>query len=98
MTSLSARGLDPLTDDEAAVLMHMSGDLGYSAASISADLAFEQPEIGWTPKRVNAAQRSLRAKGYADFGVLTDDEGMLRGRGYWLCGAGCDLRYGKATA
>lgn len=79
--------------------MAMSAELGYSAASIAADLAYERPCEGWTEKRVTAVRRSLHAKGYADFGPLvSEDDGLLRGRGYWLSPAGADIRYGKTAA
>lgn len=99
MSGISARGLDPLTNDEHTVLMQMSGDLAWSAAVIADNLAHEAPDDGWTARRVNAAHRGLRDKGYALFGPLwSEDDGLLRGCGYWLCGAGCDLRYkGRAA-
>lgn len=86
-----------LTQDEYAVLMHMSGDFGYPASQISADLHYEHPDAGWTPRKVNKIQRSLHAKGVADFGVLICEEtGELRGKGYWLCGHGLEIRYNDA--
>lgn len=92
-------GVEAVTPDEMAVLMQMSGDLGYPAAEISANLAFERPDEQWTPRKVSDVRRSLHAKGYADFGPLySEDDGLLRGRGYWLSRAGCDIRYGRTEA
>lgn len=87
---------DDLTADELAVLMQMSGDLGYPAAQISADLNYENEDDGWTPRKVSGLHRSLRAKGYAEFGhLMSEDDGLLRGRGYWLSDTGCAIRYRK---
>lgn len=88
-----------LSPDELAVIMQMSGDFGYPAAQISADLHYEQPDAGWTPRKVNKIQRALHEKGFADFGRLTCEEtNQLRGRGYWLRGKGCDIRYSRVPA
>lgn len=85
---------DELTPDEIAVIMQMSGDLGYPAAQIAADLAHEQPKGGWTRRKVSNIQRELFIKRYAEFGPLTcEDTGELRGRGYWLSNKGCNIRY-----
>lgn len=87
--------MDDLSQDEISVIMQMSGDLGYSASSLSDNLAYEQPLGAWTPRKVNKIQRALRDKDYADFGHLTsEDDNLLMGRGYWLSRKGCDIRYG----
>jgi hypothetical protein len=87
-----------VTAEELSVIMQMSGDLAYSAAQISADLNHDQPDAGWTPRKVNKIHRSLRDKGYAAFGHLTsEDDNSLQGCGYWLCGKGWDIRYARAT-
>ncbi|MGN5375847.1 hypothetical protein [Sphingomonas hankookensis] len=98
-TEIAARGLVALTPDEHTVLMQMSGDVGYRAALIAANLDHEQPEAGWTPKRVTDLRRSLHGKGYAEYGpLMSEDDNLWRGRGYWLSPAGCDLRYGRREA
>lgn len=85
---------EPLTADELAVVMEMSDEMAHSASNISADLDWNNPGTGWTPKKVNLIHRSLRAKGYADFGHLVgEDDTLLRGRGYWLTKAAHPLRY-----
>ena len=86
--------MDALTANEHSVLMQMSGDFGYTAAVISANLAHEEPNEGWTARKVNKCQRSLHAKGFADFGhLMSDEDTLLRGRGYWLSAKGCAIRY-----
>lgn len=85
---------EQLTSGELAVLMEMSADVAYSAATLAADLAIQYPEADWTAKGVNRIHRSLKAKGYADFGhLVSEDDTMLSGRGYWLSNAGCLIRY-----
>lgn len=77
--------LPQLTLDQELVLSVMDSDVGHSAAAISR----------WTnipAGRVSEAQRELRKLGLADFGPLFDDDGKLRGRGYWLTPAGNALK------
>lgn len=77
--------MDELTNDEIKVIMQMSDEIGIPAAQISADLHYENRNDGWTPRKVNKVHRSLREKGYAEFGHLTsEDDNSLQGRGYWL--------------
>jgi hypothetical protein len=84
-----------LTDTQRAVLLWMHPEIGYSASRIS----------DWTGLpigRVRAAQRELFQLGLANFGTLfSDEDGKLRGRGYWLTDAGdalrCQLREGRAA-
>jgi hypothetical protein len=86
--------IEQLTEAELAVVMEMSDETAYSAATLAAELATQYPEADWTAKGVNRIHRSLKAKGYADFGHLVrEDDTMLRGRGYWLTNAGCLIRY-----
>lgn len=67
-----------LLADERRILAEMSDFYGYPARRLADD-------TGLTTGRVKRAQGSLVRQGLADFGPLFDeDDGMLRGRGYWL--------------
>lgn len=90
---------EALTADELAVLMEMSDEIAHSAANISADLDWNNPGTGWTPNKVKRMFRSLRTKGFAEFGhLVSEDDTFLRGRGYWLTKAAYPLRYPRRAA
>lgn len=74
-----------LTTNERAVLRELSGDYGYSAA----DLA---EKTGLTVKEVTVARKSLKARGFAEYSLLiNEDDGMMKCSGYILTPAGADL-------
>lgn len=71
-----------LTEDEAAVLDHMSEECAYWCRTMAG-------WVGLTEKEVRSVYRSLAAKGLAHYGTCWDeDEGRPHGSGYFLTPAG----------
>ena len=78
--------LPALTVNQCAVLCEMSGDIGYTAATLAR-------RTGLQLDVVVEVRRELRRLGLANFGPLLDDvDGRLMGRGYTLTAEAVQIR------
>lgn len=89
-----------LSDVQFAVVLHgMMAEVGQGPDHITSTLL----SYGYTMSTatVRVILRELLALGVVDYGYLMDDDGLLRGKGYWLDTFGMrvrDVLERKATA
>lgn len=78
--------LAELSENELRVLDHMDSEMSYPFRYVASMALVPDSEV-------RSIMRSFRTRGIACYGTLMDeDDGTVRGSGYWLSDAGYRLR------